>query len=562
MSYPYVFTLGVICLALIGVIGTLFLNDITRDILRKRFVWILGSIAIAGLLKYPFDGQIFSGLEYEDAYIYNAAARFFLSNAALLPTQSFLTTSCSVGSLAACNEYSTYSGHVIGYSAAIAGAVKLFGYHPELANFVSFYASILCAGLLFIVASLIGNSIPYAISAVLIFVLLPFQNLFATASVVEPFSSLFITLSLLSYLQCVHNRPPKPIQWKIILSWSTLFLVWLACILIKRENALSIAILPFITIIFILFERRSAESWSWLAKPVLLFWILLALFFVLVIDVAETIRAEVPDVGGFPFSPIFLSKLLPFFLSTLFDFKLFLGLSIFVPIAVYAAIKRASTTKLIWYPIILFGMYLLIYSFHYRSYYFIRTGDVTEFDTYRYLSNLMPLYALLLAGGIQYCLVLFSFVHSQSHRARQFVLVLFVGFAIILSWTQSSQSKTHFTEIEKNNRLDIVNAVLQLTRNVNQPYAILTDDVLLYQIWGDGTEFMIDLRSMDSDKGLATLTKILNERTVFFVKKPYQDEAIERNRYLKIFDYLETLETEKLLQDPEGRFAVYALPAK
>jgi hypothetical protein len=562
MSYPYVFTLGVICLALIGVIGTLFSNEVTRDILRKRFVWILGSIAIAGLLKYPFDGQIFSGQEYEDAYIYNAAARFFLSNAALLPTQSFLTTSCSVGSLAACNEYSTYSGHVIGYSATIAGAGKLFGYQPELANFVSFYASILCAGLLFIAALLIGNSITYAIAAVLIFVLLPFQNLFATASVVEPFSSLFVTLSLLSYLQCVHNRSSKLLQWEIVLSWSTLFLVWLACILIKRENALSIAILPSITVMLILFERRSAENWGWLTKPVLMFWILLALFFLLVIDVAETIRAEVPDVGGFPFSPLFLSKLLPFFLSTLFDFKLFLGLSVFVPIAVYAAIKRTSATKLIWYPIILFGMYLLIYSLHYRSYYFIRTGDVTEFDTYRYLSNLMPLYTLLLAGGIQYCLVLFGFVHTQSHRARQVALVLFVGFAIIISWMQSSQLKTYFTKIEKNNRLDIVNAVLELTKNVNQPYAILTDDVLLYQIWGDGTEFMIDLRSIDSDRGLATLTKILNERTVYFVKKPYQDETIERNRYLKIFQHLETLEAEKRLQDPEGRFAVYILPAK
>ena len=562
MSYPYVFTLGVICLALIGVLGTLISNDITKDILRRQFLWILGTIAIAGLFKYPFDGLIFSGLEYEDAFIYNAAARFFLSNAALLPPESFLTISCSVGSLAACNEYSTYSGHVIGYSATIAGASKLFGYHPELANFVSFYASILCAGFLFIVALIIGNSIPYALAAVLIFVLLPFQNLFATASVVEPFSSLFITLSLLSYLQCVHNQPSKTLQWKVVLSWSTLFLVWLACILIKRENALSIAILPFITIIFILFERRSAESLGWITKPVLTFWILLALFFVLVIDVAETIRAEVPDVGGFPFSPIFLSKLLPFFLSTLFDFKLFLGLSIFVPIAVYAAIKRASTTKLIWYPLILFGMYLLIYSFHYRSYYFIRTGDVTEFDTYRYLSNLMPLYSLLLAGGLQCCLVSFRFIQTQSHRAKQVSLALFVGLVIILSWMQTFQLKTHFTEIEKNNRLDIVNAVLQLTRNVNQPYAILTDDVLLYQIWGDGTEFMIDLRSMDSDKGLATLTKILNERTVFFVKKPYQDEAIERNRYLKIFDYLETLETEKLLQDPEGRFSVYVLPAE
>jgi hypothetical protein len=49
---------------------------------------------------------------------------------------------------------------------------------------------------------------------------------------------------------------------------------------------------------------------------------------------------------------------------------------------------------------------------------------------------------------------------------------------------------------------------------------------------------------------------------VYFVKKPYQDETIERNRYLKIFGYLETLGTEKHLQDPEGRFAVYILTAK
>lgn len=561
MNHPYVFTLGVICLALIAVVGTIFSNEITRDLLRKRFVWIIASVAIAGLLKYPLDGQIFSGLEYEDAYIYNAAARFFLSGSALLPTQTLLTTSCSVGSLAACNEYSTYSGHVIGYSAAIAGAGKLFGYQPELANFVSFFASILCAGALFITASLISNSILYAVTAVLIFDFLPFQNLFATASVVEPFSSLFVTLSLLSYLLSVHSRASKPLLWKSILAWGTLFLVWLACILIKRENALSLALLPPITVMLISFEHRSVENWRWLTKPILIIWIVLAVFFVVVIDVAETIRAEIPDVEGFPFSPLFLSKLLPVFLSTLIDLQLFLGLSVFVPIAVYAAAKRTPTTRLIQYPVILFGMYLLIYSLHYRSYYFIRTGDVAEFDTYRYLAHLIPLYALVVAGGIQYCLGLVNFLPKPSQRVRQEVLALFVGIAIILSWMQSSKLKTHFSEIEKTNRLDVVHAVLQLTKGVNHPYAILTDDVLLYQIWGDGTEFMIDLSSMDSDRGLATLTEILHDRTVYYVKKPYQDEPIERNRYLKIFQYLETLRMEKRLQDPDGRFAVYRLAA-
>ena len=561
MNLAYVFTLGVICLALIAVAVTLFSNEISREVLRKRLVWILASVAIAALLKYPFDGQIFSGLEYEDAYIYNAAARFFLTNSTLLHTQTLLTTSCSIGSLAGCKEYSTYSGHVIGYSATIVGAGKLFGYQPELANFVSFFASVLCAGVLFITALLIRDSILYAAIAVLIFVLLPFQNLFATASVVEPFSSLFLSLSLLSYLVCVHSRSSKPLLWKSILSWSTLFLVWLACILIKRENVLSIAILPPITVMLMLFERRSVESCSWLTKPILIIWIALAFFYIAAIDVVDTIRAEVPDVGGFPFSPLFLSKLLPVFLSTLLDWQLFLGLSIFLPVAVYAGAKRTSSTRLIQYPIILFCLYLLIYSLHYRSYYFIKTGDVAEFDTYRYLAHLIPLYALLVASGIQYCLVFVNFVSNSSQRIWKGVLVLFVGIAIILSWIQSSKLKTHFSEIEKTNRLDVVHAVLQLTKGVNRPYAILTDDVLLYQVWGDGTEFMIDLRLMDSDRRLATLTNILHDRIVYYVKKPYHDEPIERNRYLKIFQYLETLRMEKCLEDPDSRFAVYTLAA-
>jgi len=562
MNLAYAFTLTVICLALLAVAGTLFSNEATREILRKRFVWVLAAIALAGLLKYPFDGKIFSGLEYEDAFIYNAAARFSLGNSASLPVQPFLTASCSIGSLAACKEYSTYSGHVIGYSAVIAGAIELFGYHPELANFVSFFASILCAGVLFITALLISNSILYSTIAVLIFDLLPFQNLFATASVVEPFSSLFVSLSLLSYLVCVHSRLREPHLWQRVFSWGTLFLVWWACILIKRENALSLAFLPSITVMLMLIERRPVQYWSWLIGPVFAIWIVLACFYIASIDVAETIRAEVPDVGGFPFSPLFLSKLLPVFISTLFDWKLFFFLSVFLPIAVYVAAKRTPPTRLDLYPIILFGAYLLIYSLHYRSYYFIRTGDVAEFDTYRYLAHLIPLYALFVASGIQYCWIHMNFVPNSTQRIEKVAFVVFVGVAIFLSWMQSSKLRTHFSEIEATNRLDVVHAVLKLTKDLNQPYAILTDDVLLYQIWGNGTEFMIDLRLMASDGGLATLTEILHNRTVYYVKKPYHDEPIERNRYLRAFQFLETLRMEMRLEDPGGRFTVYGLAAR
>lgn len=559
MNLAYTFTLTVICLALLAVAGTLFSNEETRDILRRRFVWVLAAIALAGVLKYPFDGKIFSGLEYEDAFIYNAAARFSLGDSVSLPVQPLLTASCSIGSLAACKEYSTYSGHVIGYSAFIAGAIKLFGYQPELANFVSFVASILCAGVLFITALLISNSIRYSTIAVLIFVLLPFQNLFATASVVEPFSSLFVSLSLLSYLVCVHSRLREPHLWQRIVSWGTLFLVWWACILIKRENALSLALLPSITVMLMLIERRPIQYWGWLIRPVFVIWIALACFYIWSIDVAETIRAEVPDVGGFPFSPLFLSKLLPVFISTLIDLQLFPFLSVFLPIAVYAAAKRTTSTRLDLYPIVLFGSYLLIYSLHYRSYYFIRTGDVAEFDTYRYLAHLIPLYALLVAGGIQFCWDRMNFSPNSTQRMEKIAVALFVGVAIVLSWIQSSKLRTHFSEIEASNRLDVVHAVLKLTKGLKQPYAILTDDVLLYQIWGDGTEFMIDLRLMNSATGLATLTELLHDRTVYYVKKPYHDEPIERSRYLRAFQFIETLRMGVRLEDPDGRFTVYSL---
>ena len=293
------------------------------------------AITLAGLMKYPFGGSVFSGLEYEDAFIYNAAARFALNNGAATTVQPFLTASCSNGSLVACNEYSTYAGHVIGYPSVIAGAAKVFVYDPQLANYVSFSASVICAVVLFIAALLISKSVAFSAIAVFIFDLLPFQNLFATASVVEPFSSLFVLLSLLSYLVCVHFRSQQMQRWRSILSWAGLFLVWWACILIKRENAIAIALLPAVTVALMLAERQPLRALIWRVLPICCIWMALAWFYLAGIDVAATIRAEVPDVGGFPFSIYFLPKLLPVFLATLFDWRLFFFLFSLLPLSFF-----------------------------------------------------------------------------------------------------------------------------------------------------------------------------------------------------------------------------------
>lgn len=559
MNLAYTFTLAIISLSLLVVTAMLFTNPFTLEILKKRTVWIVVAITLAALMKYPFGGSVFSGLEYEDAYIYNAAARFALNYGVATTVQPFLTASCSYGSLVTCNEYSTYAGHVIGYSSVIAGTAKIFGYDPLLANYVSFAASVICAGFLFVTALLISKSVAHSAIAVFIFDLLPFQNLFATASVVEPFSSLFVILSLLSYLVCVHFRPQQTQRWRIILSWAGLFLVWWACILIKRENAIAIALLPAVTVALILLERQPLRVLTWGVAAICSIWVTLAWFYLVGINVAATIRAEVPDVGGFPFSIYFLPKLLPVFLATLFDWRLFFVLSALLPLALVKLIRGPSGSPLMWYPIALFFSYLIIYSLHYRSYYFIKTNVVHEFDTYRYLSNLIPLYSLLAAAGLQYCWAAFKNVPSAHARIGKGLSVCIAGIALVFSAVQTSNLRAYYYEIEDSNRVGIVKSVLHFLQPIDHSYAILTDDVLLFQIFGDSTEFLIDLRVLGHGSGLPDLVDLIRGRAVYYIKKPYHDDPIERERYSKEFGLLAKLRMEKSFVDPRGRFEVYRL---
>jgi hypothetical protein len=286
---------------------------------------------------------------------------------------------------------------------------------------------------------------------------------------------------------------------------------------------------------------------------------LLALFFIVTIDVAETIRAEIPDVDGFPFAPRFIAKLLPYFLSTLADPELFLGLSIFIPIAIYHAATRIQKDPNAAYPIILFSAYLLIYSLHYRSYYFIRTGEVVEFDTYRYLVHIVPFYCLTVAYGITYSFQRLSLSIKPSVLSRRAVITSLVFAGLALSTIQSNKLRIRYGELERETRLESVDAVLSETKGVSFTYAILTDDVLLYQIRGEGSEFLIDSRMINTDRRLDNLVQILSSREVFYVKKSYQDEEIEKNRYPILFEFLEKNGIELKFTGPNGTFSVFKL---
>ena len=72
------FTLAIVCVAPIAVLISLLGSKSHRDLLRRNLLWIFAAMAVAGITKFPSSDNIFNGLEYEDAYVYNAAARFIL----------------------------------------------------------------------------------------------------------------------------------------------------------------------------------------------------------------------------------------------------------------------------------------------------------------------------------------------------------------------------------------------------------------------------------------------------------------------------------------------------
>ena len=562
MSIAYGFSLITISLSLFAAIATLCTNQFTLEILKKHAVWILAAITLAGLMKYPFGGNLFFGLEYEDAYIFGAAARFAMDKEVPTTLHPFLTASCTYGSLVNCKEISIYSGHIIGYSSIIAGAIKIFGYFPQLANYITYAAAILSAGFVFVTAMLMSGSLTTSIFASFIFSTLPFHNLFATASVAEPFSSLFVLLSLFSYLICLNFQPKDTNRSEIIISWSALFLIWLACLLIKRENAIVIALLPAVTLVSTIIGNKEFRIISWKSGMICGILFSLAIFNLAVIDIAKTVSGEVPDVEGFPFSIEFLPQLLPIFLSTMFDWRLFAIWSAMLPITFLVSFRKSYGSPMLWYPIILFSGYLIVYSLHYRGYYFVRTGLVTEFESYRYLANLIPIYSLLAAVGLQCILTEFKKIYWVHQRMEIGLSVSIAIGVLVFSSVQTAGLRSTYSEIESSNRFRTIDFTLDFLRSIEGPYSLLTDDVVLFQLLGKGTEFLIDLRVLGHNSQMPSLSESSQQRAVYYLKKPYHDAPIDKERYAIGFRQIAGLTMERQYVDPAGRFEIFRLTTR
>ena len=116
----------------------------------------------------------------------------------------------------------------------------------------------------------------------------------------------------------------------------------------------------------------------------------------------------------------------------------------------------------------LFLMYLLLYSSHYRGWFFIQDDKVNEFETYRYINNFY--YLLIVSIGSACCF---------QPKKVLWVSLLLLSF----SFYETKESRRYYYDIEQECRFAEVNEVMDIiTKNEpKEPVMLICDNILLYQ---------------------------------------------------------------------------------
>jgi len=507
---------SIIVIFLIYVISTIILFSKTsflKNELIYNYKLILILLGIAILAKFPLFGHYFFGLEYEDAYIYNAFARALLY-IQHLPATPFLTQGCLFGSLRNCYLSGTYSGHLITFPAIVYSIFRLIGYSPYTILYINLICSLLSVILIFLIAKILINDNSYAAITAGIFALTPIINVFHTSGLSETFSStwilLFLYIFLLKYVQRAECRKYTYLFWL-----SLIFSLTIAT-LIKRENLL-ILLTPFIAIfIQSIKARKRILQELFRFTPIIILTGAIILFYLFYIRLNYTVITDQTDIGCLTFDLKFFGSIFPMFLKSFFNLRWFFIFSYSTIIGVCFIFLRIKKYNNFLYPVFFFFSFLLLYSLHYRSYAFVKYGEIHGFETLRYISNLFPFYCFFSGLGL---FKIYEKFKPSNLITKPLFFKPFVIIFILLLIFQSQNLKFRFSNIELEERITPVKETLKFANNG----IIITNEPLLFQIFGDANVKIIELSCIGKSIQKKDIVKMIKENNVMYLEKfPYE----------------------------------------
>jgi hypothetical protein len=447
----------------------------------------------------------FWGLEYEDSYIYSAVSRQINLNYSFTE-DSLFTKYIIFGDLKSGILTQTISGHFIFFPAILAVINLIFGYN----TFNIIILNTLLSIINIIFASKLFNLLVKNRTSQLFFSLLyastPFLCLYNTSGLSETISSVFVVITLYFYIR--KNVEKNTSNYNIIY----LLFIFLS-IVIKRDNLVLIA-LPFIDLIKYLFSSRIDLKKKFISL-VLVIITVIVVFFILKVD--KTIIDEKADINNIsPFSLSYFYTLFPVFIKSLFNMRFFGQFSIIMIGSVFFIKKVKPNTIILLF--ISFS-YLLIYTFHYRSYYMVNGNFIPNIiDTFRYYTNFFSI--LMIAFSITF----FNELDNILLKYKKLITTIIIS-CLILNFYYNYEIRDELSAIEYNERIKPVVESLKL---ITKDDIIVTDRSVLFQMFGKEDIFIVDITAIGMDE-IKTLNVLKNSKRIYYMK----DEELDKRYSIK-----------------------------
>jgi uncharacterized membrane protein len=529
-----------------------------RSVLGSRWKTVSLIVFLALIWRLPFEGRFFYGLEYEDSYIYSVAGRYLSAGDYLCnpPNSCYLTTVCAVGNLNTCAKTETFSGHFIGYPFMIAAASRIFGYSPAVGSYVSLLASLLTVVFIFLVCEFIDPNSITGLAGATVFSVTPVFAVLGVGTYAEPVSD---TLVIVSLLLGMHLLEPDPEESSlgIFVNWIALTFSALFAVLVKRENLLLIPILVLAGLWIHVRNRRLGSNGKWSRYAMLLISSLLCIVFAITkLYFMRVVQSETAEFGVFPFSWTFLRTMFPLFMKSYLSLSWYVGGGIFVLLGVVASIRSRKRGM---FAAGLFAAFLLLYASHVRSYYQLKVGDVTQFDTLRYSMNLAGLWSIMAALGFSYFINVLADLRLPSMIAKHSKAILWfcVVAYVLTSWVLGDRLKEDMVAQEYAVRIEPAQSALEFISAREAPNTfVITLEPLIIQMLARDPVNVIDFDDVNAGLVNDLSRQYPNMRLLYIEEATYLSDA-NRERYRQAFDFLDSVGKNLLYKG--DNFAVYLL---
>jgi hypothetical protein len=471
----------------------------------------------------------FYGLEYEDAYVYAAAARqqYVLGNA----NPHFLQglTVCAVGSLEDCSESETFPEHLQGSPALLRGFLALWGYRVWLAPMVGAVVSGVTTAVVWWSARLIYESSPAAALAALFFAVTPVLALYGGSATSESVASLPIAVAIAASAAVRRSRTIS--SWYFWYTIATVAVVLATAV--RRELLILFAALPacFVWSPTPNVKHRRLAVVVWFGVAALA-----------AVWVFRSSAGELSEYGQAAFDLGRALKSLPSILHAAVTPQWFGVLAVASSVGVVLESVKPSSDGRDRSLLITLGavaaVMVFLYAAHVRSMYQVMGAQVDAFDFLRYLANTGVPMCLLSPAGLSP-----AWLHSTGRPSVSRVCFVFATLYFALMVHTSWALRHELGETERIERSEPAIAAVDVASSFENRYPIVTFEPLVVQLYGKPSTKVIALGFLNRDQVRRAGGRIL------YVRQDHYEDEISRRRYA---DFLSGLPDDGVIELRKG----------